>query len=175
MKKITIAIFWISAIMSSANAAAQVGIGTTTPEGAFEIKSSTGGFLPPRVTLESLDSHDPIVNPQDPEGQLPRGTIVHHEGGSIPPGLYLWHGGTGGGWGKIVTEAPPEFFDNEAVGAIQVSGSVTATQFKISALNTAPASASASGTLGEIRITSDYIYICVAPNTWKRAPLLGSW
>jgi hypothetical protein len=33
----------------------------------------------------------------------------------------------------------------------------------------APASASATGTVGEIRVTSEYIYWCIAPNTWIRA------
>jgi hypothetical protein len=50
----------------------------------------------------------------------------------------------------------------------------TSNQFKLSALNTAPASASDTGTLGEIRITSGYIYICTATNTWVRAAL-STW
>jgi hypothetical protein len=35
----------------------------------------------------------------------------------------------------------------------------------------APASSSANGTVGEIRATSSYIYVCTANNTWKRAAL----
>lgn len=46
-----------------------------------------------------------------------------------------------------------------------------ATQYRLSSLNTAPASATATGTTGEIRITSDYIYVCIATNTWVRAAL----
>lgn len=38
-------------------------------------------------------------------------------------------------------------------------------------LNTAPATATASGTTGEIRITAGYIYVCTATNTWVRAAL----
>lgn len=34
-----------------------------------------------------------------------------------------------------------------------------------------PASASASGTQGQIRWDANYIYVCVATNTWKRAAL----
>ena len=48
---------------------------------------------------------------------------------------------------------------------------VHAGQYTISALNTAPASASATGTLGDIRYTTDYIYICTATDTWKRTAL----
>ena len=39
---------------------------------------------------------------------------------------------------------------------------------------TAPASATATGTAGDIRYDADYIYICTATNTWKRAPL-ATW
>ena len=38
----------------------------------------------------------------------------------------------------------------------------------------APASASSNGFRGEIRYDSNYIYVCVADNTWKRV-LLSSW
>jgi hypothetical protein len=51
---------------------------------------------------------------------------------------------------------------------------LTATQFKLSALNTAPSSATDTGTLGEIRYDANYMYVCVATNTWKRTAL-SSW
>ncbi|TDW46576.1 hypothetical protein EV144_106248 [Flavobacterium sp. 270] len=35
----------------------------------------------------------------------------------------------------------------------------------------APISATDSGTKGEIRIDNNYVYICIATNTWKRSPL----
>ena len=57
---------------------------------------------------------------------------------------------------------------------LDVSGTAQATQFKLSALNTAPASATAAGTLGEIRVDASYIYICTATNTWKRSAIT-SW
>lgn len=50
-------------------------------------------------------------------------------------------------------------------------GNTIAAKYQVSALNTAPSSASDTGTAGEIRYTSDYIYVCVATNTWKRSPL----
>jgi hypothetical protein len=55
-----------------------------------------------------------------------------------------------------------------------VNGSARANQFYLSALNTAPASASATGTTGEIRIDANYIYICTATNTWKRVAI-ATW
>lgn len=53
-------------------------------------------------------------------------------------------------------------------------GSLTTSQYRLSALNTAPANATDTGTLGEIRIAADYIYICTATNTWVRAAL-ATW
>ncbi len=50
-------------------------------------------------------------------------------------------------------------------------GRVEALNFKLSALNTAPATSTSAGTTGEIRIDANYIYICVATNTWKRVAL----
>ena len=37
-----------------------------------------------------------------------------------------------------------------------------------------PASATASGTKGDIVFDGDYIYVCVATNTWKRSAL-STW
>ena|GEM_PF-2891151 len=51
------------------------------------------------------------------------------------------------------------------------TGVTTATQFKVSALNTAPSTSTSTGTTGEIRITSGFIYVCTATNTWVRAAL----
>ena len=56
-------------------------------------------------------------------------------------------------------------------GAATFSSSVTASQFRLSALNTAPATSTSTGTLGEIRIDADNIYICTATNTWKRVAI----
>lgn len=35
----------------------------------------------------------------------------------------------------------------------------------------APALANSSGTIGELRFDSSYIYVCVANNSWKKASL----
>lgn len=56
-------------------------------------------------------------------------------------------------------------------GAVVSASTITGTQFKLSALNTAPSAANATGTLGEIRIVDGYIYICTATNTWKRVAI----
>ena len=53
-------------------------------------------------------------------------------------------------------------------GTTIIAGSVTSESLNVTALNAVPASATAAGTLGSIRLTADYIYVCVATNTWKR-------
>ena len=73
--------------------------------------------------------------------------------------------------GKALFGSPP--VDNGA-DQLQVNGSILSTQFKLSALNTAPSSAGDTGTLGEIRIDANYIYICTATNTWKRVAI-ATW
>ena len=37
--------------------------------------------------------------------------------------------------------------------------------------NSVPANSSSNGIAGTIRFDSDYIYVCVANNTWKRASI----
>lgn len=48
---------------------------------------------------------------------------------------------------------------------------IKTTKYNLSTLNTAPASATDVGTLGEIRYTASHIYVCIATNTWVRSPL----
>jgi len=66
------------------------------------------------------------------------------------------------------------YYDNVNKFSTTATGTVTYGQMDISALNTAPASAGAAGTLGEIRYTADYIYVCTATNTWKRTAI-STW
>lgn len=60
------------------------------------------------------------------------------------------------------------------VDNLQVNGQSVASNYKLSALNTAPASATATGVTGEIRYTATHIYVCTATNTWVRAAL-ATW
>jgi hypothetical protein len=57
---------------------------------------------------------------------------------------------------------------------LNVNGTIRGTQFLLSALNTAPATATSTGTTGEIRIVNGFIYVCVATNTWQRAAI-ATW
>lgn len=57
---------------------------------------------------------------------------------------------------------------------ISASGRVDADSYKLKGLNTPPASSTDTGVNGEIRVTSDYIYVCIQNNVWKRVAL-STW
>jgi hypothetical protein len=68
--------------------------------------------------------------------------------------------------------------DHTVSGDLSVSGTATITGLidgnisgQIRLEGTAPASASSTGTTGDIRFDSDFIYVCVATNTWKRVAI----
>ena len=52
------------------------------------------------------------------------------------------------------------------------TGSISAKEFNLNALNAPVVNSTDPGNTGEIRIDSNYIYVCIAPSTWKRAQLL---
>ncbi len=58
--------------------------------------------------------------------------------------------------------------------ALDVNGSAQADDFRLNALNTAPSSASDTGTTGEVRWTATHVYLCTATDTWVRAAL-STW
>lgn len=64
--------------------------------------------------------------------------------------------------------------DTSTSANIVFKGNVKSEKYSISALNTAPSSSTDTGTLGEIRITAAYIYVCTATNTWVRTAL-ATW
>lgn len=51
---------------------------------------------------------------------------------------------------------------------------ITADAFNLTALQSAPASASATGTVGEVRWTAGFVYLCTATDTWVRVAI-ATW
>lgn len=92
MKKIILTL----ALFSSVIGFSQVGVGTTTPNGALDVSSTTNGFVPPRVALTATNVQAPVLNPQG--GVIPAGTIVWNTAtagaspNNVAPGLYYWDG-----------------------------------------------------------------------------------
>lgn len=85
---------------------------------------------------------------------------------------------TNGNDGIIANQSPSStgfnyVGQNNAVNTFTVNktGTVRGESFNINALNTAPATASSTGTTGEIRWVNGFVYLCVATNTWQRAAL----
>ena len=79
-----------------------------------------------------------------------------------------------------IADKPVEFYQTDTKRLSITSALVTstlpvvATQFRLSALNTAPTAADDTGTPFEIRFTADYIYFCIAQDTWVRAAI-ATW
>ena len=58
------------------------------------------------------------------------------------------------------------------VSRVELDGAFAADSYSLSALNGAPASATATCSAGEIRWTATHVYLCSATDTWVRAALV---
>jgi hypothetical protein len=138
---------------------AQVGIGTTTPQGALDIVTTSlgghNGLLIPRVPLVSVNSSAPVLTPTTSE-------IVYNTttNGSVTPGFYFWNGswvrfatGASTGWlttGNAVLTAGTNFIGTtDAVDVSFKRGNVlsgyigaTSTAFGVGALSSGAATTS---------------------------------
>jgi len=95
---------------------------------------------------------------------------LDYTAGDITNAYYIW-----AEEGSVPTPSGEKYFIKSNIPwPSLLAGNLTTGSYSISALNSAPSSASDTGTLGEIRYTADYIYVCIATDTWKRAAL-SSW
>ena len=105
MKNLNLTVFCLVIAFTFTNVTAQVGIGTTTPRGAFEINSTTNGFIPPQVALTSTSTSAPVVNPQTAGAPI-AGTEIYNTatagsgGTAVTPGYYYWDGSL---WVRLLT------------------------------------------------------------------------
>jgi hypothetical protein len=116
------------------------------------------------------------------------GTVVKVASGS---GKFLNYTTSGGDTTEIINQTSTGLnqafkkkgvlvYTNDASGNINTTGIVAATgsitsgtlvkapSFYVSSIQTAPESATSSGSAGEIRFCSDGIYLCVTTNTWLK-------
>ncbi len=72
--------------------AAQVGIGTSTPHASakLEVRSTTQGFLPPRVSLTATNAATPVTAPET--GLLVYNIATSSGATAVTPGYYYWGG-----------------------------------------------------------------------------------
>ncbi len=90
-------------------------------------------------------------------------------GTSVPGDVIVYTGNSAAT--TVLHTTTPRLTIKGGTGAATFTNTVTSTQFRLSALNIAPASATATGTLGEIRVVTGFIYVCIATNTWVRTAL----
>ncbi len=88
--------FYLLFLLYSCSLFSQVGIGTTTPNGALDVVSTNQGLLMPRVELTSTNVSAPVINPAS--GVLANSTLIYNSAtnGVFPnnvfPGFYYWDG-----------------------------------------------------------------------------------
>lgn len=84
---------------------------------------------------------------------------------NVPTNDYLVIGaGTG-------NSSRANIFTVSVTGQVSAAGYIRGDAFRVDGLNTAPASPTSTGVLGEIRYTEDHIYVATGTNQWKRAKL----
>jgi len=75
---------------------AQIGVGTTTPEGILDLESTTQGVVFPRVALTASNAQAPVINPKG--GSIVAGTTVYNTvttttgSNDVYIGIYSWDG-----------------------------------------------------------------------------------
>ncbi len=90
MKNSTFYLIAILAFFSLHEMNAQVGVGTTVPNGALDVTSSNDGLLIPRVALAATNLAAPLTSPTVSELVYNTATVAGISG--VNPGYYYWNG-----------------------------------------------------------------------------------
>jgi len=123
----------------------------------------TSGSIGPGIMMSSMTS--PLAEYQDAEEYAGANGLTYTATGPASqkepstPGTYFA--------ALEVTDGGAE--RNALVGRIR-----TAAQMGVPAIVSAPATASSTGTAGQIAYDASYFYVCTATNTWKRTAL-STW
>ena len=146
-----------------------VGIGTTSPAYKLDVTGSAriDGVL--RVGTTAQNGEIKIIDSNGKTFSLNSGNVgnnkfaIEESGTSV---RYLVIDGTTSNVGIGVT-APSQ--------KLEVDGQVLSDGYRLAAMQTAPATRNSTGTLGEIVIDGNHIYVCYATDSWSRVALDTSW
>jgi hypothetical protein len=92
--KVSFTLFLFLFLGIPAQVSSQVGMGTTLPNGALDVTSTTQGIVIPRIALTANNVMAPVTNPNG--GNIVDGTIVFNTATSgtgatsVIPGFYYW-------------------------------------------------------------------------------------
>lgn len=129
--------------------------------------SGTVNLLTPLTKLEIDNSGGPIVLPPGHDGQIKFINVTGTDGS----GNY-WISSNVSYNGSSANLLFSRQGDSAILGYINSTWQIfTVTNEAMLQRATAPATSSDDGLPGEIRVDSGFVYVCVAPNTWKRASL----
>ena len=128
------------------------------------ISITQGSTVLAAIDITATNGANPRITLTDPFGSC---AVASYGSGT----LVLRAGGTGAGDNKVYVLSN----GNVGFGSVNPSARVTIASDKMR-LTTAktPASATDTGNTGDICWDSNYVYVCVASNTWKRAAL-STW
>jgi hypothetical protein len=176
-----------SAYRLTITSAGNVGIGTTSPGtsfhvgagGAFSVPRGGGSSFTPQAAITSATGAAGISVGVDGPGQNGRSALflddtngvwgLSHTWGTTPRPFVLMH--------DTNERLRVDTAGRLLVGASSDSGGallqVNGNRIRIATAKT-PASATDTGTAGEICWDADYIYVCTATNTWKRTAI-ATW
>lgn len=94
---------------------------TINPNSLLEMESTTKGFLPPRVAINSLSSASPLTSP------VPAGMLVYSTGGAVTDGFYYWDGAN---WRPILNNNVPSYGELYENGSSSITIATAATYYQ---------------------------------------------
>ena len=173
-----------------------IGIGVTSPLAKLHVRSAFAGSF----TYDT--SADDFIVESNANGGLTIATASANTGRIIfaspndPTGAELSYNssgslmkiGTTGGGGILALQSgngveAMRILANGNIGIgtasptqkLEVDGEVLSDGYRLAAMQTAPAARNSTGTLGEIIIDGDHLYVCYATNAWSRVALETAW
>lgn len=158
------------------NGSGNVGIGTTSPSTKLHLEGNGSSVADETILiLRGNGENGKSIDFNNAFGSLSKitGTKLA-TGPSADEGILIFETAT-----NSVLSEKMRLIDSGNLGIgttspvykVDVSGTTQSTAFKVSAIQTAPATSAEACTAGEIRFGASYIYVCTSTNTWKRATL----